>query len=152
MRIPISWDKLWMDMAYKLSERSKDDATQVGCIIINSDNRIISYGYNGFAEGIEDTEDRWKRPEKYKRVIHAEENAVLNPTIVIKPGKPLFQCRMYITVLPCSKCARIVIQSGVKEVIYKNERGDKNSLLEYSLTQEMFKEANVVLRKYNKEA
>ena len=79
----ISWDEYFMGIALLSAMRSKDDSTQVGACIVNSDNKILSLGYNGMPIGCKDTDMPWKRQgaplaTKYMFVFHAELNAILN--------------------------------------------------------------------------
>ncbi len=79
IRDELSWDELFILQATLIAQKSKDPSTKVGCVIVNDDNVILSTGFNGFPRGIEeDWKDRWKRPEKYHWVEHAERNAIFN--------------------------------------------------------------------------
>ncbi len=142
MRNPISWDELWIKLAFLVAKRSKDPNTQCGCVLVSPDNREISTGYNGFPVGIEDTEERWKKPQKYLYVNHAEAGAILNSR------KKLVNWRCYLTMLPCENCAKMLIQAGISRVIYKNEPENPESF-SYGLAKEMLKEAGIYLSKYD---
>ena len=112
----ISWDEYFMGVAMLSGMRSKDPNTQVGACIVNSDNIIISTGYNGFPYGCSDDVFSWEREgedTKYAYVAHAELNAILNAT-----GKNLRGARIYVDLFPCNECAKAIIQSGIKEVVY----------------------------------
>lgn len=114
----ISWDEYFMGIALLSAQRSKDDSTQVGSCIVNSDNRILSVGYNGMPTGCNDDELPWQREggaldTKYMYVCHAELNAILN-----NGGGSLKGARIYTTLFPCNECAKAIIQSGIKEVVY----------------------------------
>lgn len=118
----ISWDDYFMGVALLAAERSKDPSTQVGACIVDEDNRILSTGYNGFPQGCSDEEFPWNRNEnegetKYKFVVHAELNAILNSR-----GKSLVNSRLFVTLFPCHECAKAIIQTGVKEVIYLSDK------------------------------
>ncbi len=118
----ISWDDYFMGVAVLASKRSKDPSTQVGACIIDEDKRILSTGYNGFPQGCSDEEFPWNRdPEKgetkYNFVVHAELNAILNSR-----GKSLVGSRVFVTLFPCHECAKAIIQTGVKEVIYLSDK------------------------------
>jgi dCMP deaminase len=108
------WDNLFLNMAVNVSKMSKDPSTQVGAIIVSSDNRKMSFGYNGFVCGIEETDDKWKRPTKYNYVQHAELNAVINCPFD-KTG-----CTLYCTHQPCHRCLEMAAQSGIVRVVYIN--------------------------------
>ena len=114
----ISWDEYFMGIALLSGERSKDPNSQVGACIVSQDNKILSIGYNGFPTGCSDDEIPWDREgdfanTKYPYVCHSELNAILNYT-----GSTLKQSRIYVTLFPCNECAKAIIQSGIKEVIY----------------------------------
>lgn len=117
----ISWDDYFMGVAYLSSMRSKDDSSQVGACIVNPQNRIVGIGYNGLPIGCSDEEFPWEREgewldTKYPYVVHAEPNAILNATV------PLQGARMYVTLFPCNECAKLIIQSGIREIIYLSDK------------------------------
>jgi|TARA_B100001964_G_C13945217_1_gene470791 dCMP deaminase len=142
----ITWDRLFMSMAYLVAMKSEDSSTHVGAVIVGPDNEIVSTGYNGLARGVRPQRDRHKRPEKYHWYAHAERNAVYNAARI---GVPLKDCRIYTQWIPCSGCAIAIIQSGIKEVIVhdlyvpteKWSDSSKRSL-------EMFDEAGITFRLY----
>ena len=112
----ISWDEYFMGIAMLAARRSKDPSTQVGACIVSPDNIIISTGYNGMPKGCSDDEFPWGREgaeTKYPFVVHAELNAILNAN-----GRDLRGSRLYVALFPCNECAKAIIQSGVKEVLY----------------------------------
>lgn len=112
----ISWDEYFMGVAILASKRSKDPNTQVGACIVDDNNIILSTGYNGFPYGCSDdiyTWDRTGADTKYKYVVHAELNAILNAH-----GKNLSGAKIYVDLFPCNECAKAIIQSGIKEVVY----------------------------------
>ncbi len=116
----ISWDEYFMGVAILASKRSKDPNTQVGACIVNEENIILSTGYNGFPAGCSDDEYPWAREgenTKYPYVVHAELNAILNAN-----GKSLRNSRIYVALFPCNECAKAIIQSGIKEVIYLSDK------------------------------
>jgi dCMP deaminase len=117
----ISWDEYFMGVAHLSSLRSKDESSQVGACIINQKNRIVGIGYNGFPIGCDDDDFPWEREgdfldTKYPYVVHAEPNAILNSSVDLEGSK------MYVTLFPCNECAKLIIQSGIKEVIYLEEK------------------------------
>ena len=117
----ISWDEYFMGIALLSANRSKDPNTQVGACIVNDRNRIMSVGYNGFPAGCDDDVFPWEREggefdTKYPYVCHAELNAILNCT------HDLRGCRIYVALFPCNECAKAIIQSGIKEVIYISDK------------------------------
>ena len=116
----ISWDEYFMGIAMLAARRSKDPNTQVGACIVSQDNIIISTGYNGMPKGCSDDEFPWERDgeeTKYPYVVHAELNAVLNAN-----GRDLQGSRIYVALFPCNECAKAIIQSGVKEVVYLSDK------------------------------
>ena len=111
-----------MGVALLAAERSKDPSTQVGACIIDNNNRIISTGYNGFPKGCSDDEFPWNRDAaagetKYPFVVHAELNAILNAQ-----GTSVVNSRLYVSLFPCNECAKAIIQSGVREVVYLSDK------------------------------
>lgn len=118
----ISWDEYFMGIAMLSSYRSKDPNTQVGACIVNDRNKIMSVGYNGLPSGCSDDEFPWERSgdefdTKYPYVCHAELNAILN-----SGGSSLEGCKVYVALFPCNECAKAIIQSGIKEVIYISDK------------------------------
>ena len=116
----ISWDEYFMGVALLASKRSKDPNTQVGACIVDQNNVILTTGYNGFPKGCSDDEFPWDREgenTKYPYVVHAELNAILNAS-----GKDLKGSRIYVDLFPCNECAKAIIQSGIKEVIYLSDK------------------------------
>lgn len=113
----------FLRMAKVTSLRSKDPNTQVGCVIVDKDNCIVSVGYNGFPIGVDDDVFRWDKedPEdnKHLYVVHAEMNAIIN-----KRCPTLHDCSVYVTLFPCNKCAQMLIQSRVKKVYYLEDRDE----------------------------
>ena len=117
----ISWDQYFMGVAILSSKRSKDPSTQVGACIVNKDKRIVGIGYNGFPIGIDDDVFPWGKKgdyvnTKYPYVVHAEPNAILNATTSLK------DCTIYVTLFPCCECAKLIIQSGIKEIVYISDK------------------------------
>ncbi len=119
----ISWDEYFMGVSLLASMRSKDPSTQVGACIVSTDNKILSVGYNGFPRGCSDDEFPWERSgddqnqTKYPFVCHAELNAILNAG-----GQNLSGSRIFVALFPCNECAKAIIQSGIREVIYISDK------------------------------
>lgn len=118
----INWDEYFMGIALLSGERSKDPSSQVGACIVSADNKILSMGYNGFPIGCQDDDMSWEREgnpldTKYPYVCHAELNAILNYT-----GFSIKGSKIYVTLFPCNECAKAVIQSGIKEIIYLQDK------------------------------
>lgn len=113
MRTPKSWSDVFFDMAFTIAEKSKDDSTQCGAVIVDKDNRILSTGFNGPPSGIDDTLVPWNlRPEKYAYIIHAEENALLF-ALSSHGGTPLIGSSVYVTHMPCAECTLRMIRQKV---------------------------------------
>ncbi|HKL47280.1 MAG TPA: dCMP deaminase family protein [Candidatus Izemoplasmatales bacterium] len=117
----IRWDTYFMGVADLSAMRSKDNTSQVGACIVNNQNHIVGIGYNGFPIGCSDDELPWERSggflnTKYAYVVHAEANAILNASTSLN------QSRIYVTLFPCNECAKLIIQSGIKEVIYLEDK------------------------------
>jgi dCMP deaminase len=128
----ISWDEYFMGVARLSSLRSKDPNSQVGACIVGPDNKIRSMGYNGFPLGCSDDEFPWAREgdtmdTKYAYVCHSELNAILNYR-----GGSLEGCKIYVTLFPCNECAKAIIQSGIKTVVYDENKYDGTPSVEVS--------------------
>ena len=117
----ISWDEYFMGVAMISGLRSKDPNTQVGACIVNEDKKIIGVGYNGFPIGCSDEKFPWGKEgdfleTKYPYVCHAELNAILNSVKTTK------NCVIYVGLFPCHECAKSIIQSGIREIIYMSDK------------------------------
>lgn len=143
----ISWDKYFMGIAILSAMRSKDPSTQVGACIVNKNKRIVGIGYNGMPIGCEDDLFPWAREgnlldTKYPYVVHAEPNAILNS------NSSLEGCTIYVTLFPCNECSKLIIQSGIKEVVYMD---DKYNGTETDLAaKKMLDSAHIVYRKVDR--
>ena len=118
----LSWDEYFMGIALLSALRSKDPSTQVGACIVNEDKRILSMGYNGMPHHCHDDEYPWAREgdpleTKYIYVTHSELNAILNYR-----GGNLEGAKLYVSLFPCNECAKAIIQSGIKEIIYLEDK------------------------------
>ena len=118
----ISWDEYFMGVAALSAMRSKDPSTQVGACIVSPNNKILSMGYNGFPNGCDDDEFPWERTgegneTKYPFVTHSELNAILNYR-----GGSLEGAKIYVTLFPCNECAKAIIQAGIRELVYADDK------------------------------
>ena len=119
----LKWDEYFMGIAMLSAMRSKDPNTSVGACIVSEDNKILSLGYNGMPAGCSDDEYPWERASqdplgcKYLYVCHAELNALLNYT-----GTNMRNAKIYTTLFPCNECTKALIQSGICEVIYGEDK------------------------------
>ena len=145
----LSWDQYFMGIAKLSALRSKDPNTSVGACIVGNDNKILSVGYNGMPAGCSDDEYPWDREgdpldTKYLFVCHAELNALLNYT-----GTNLQGARIYTTLFPCNECTKALIQSGISEVIYMEDKyRDTPSVM---AAKRMMKSAGICWREYKSE-
>lgn len=142
----ISWDEYFMGIALLSAKRSKDPSTQVGACIVDEDNKVVSIGYNGMPRQLDETKLTWEKGEglnsKYLYVCHAEFNAILN----IRNGSSLKGCTLYVTLFPCNECAKAIIQTGIKKIIYLSDKyADSDSTL---ASKKMFELAGVKLERY----
>ncbi|MCH5298184.1 MAG: dCMP deaminase family protein [Ruminococcus sp.] len=140
----ISWNEYFMGVALLASKRSKDPNTQVGACIVDENNIILSTGYNGFPFGCSDDEYPWEREgenTKYKYVVHAELNAILNAN-----GKSLKGAKVYVDLFPCNECAKAIIQSGISEIVYLYDK--YADLPETVASKKMLKSAGVTLTNF----
>ena len=125
----ISWDEYFMGLAKMSSLRSKDPKTQVGSCIVNSQNKIISLGYNGFPVGVSDDDFPWGKEgelseTKHAYVCHAEANAILNCIASSLEGGTI-----YVTLFPCHECAKLIIQARISKIIYCNIKEEKQETI-----------------------
>lgn len=145
----MNWKEYFWHIAQQVKNKSKDQKTKIGCVIVGPDNEIVSTGYNSFPRGINDEMmERQERPEKYYWFEHAERNAIYNAARI---GVSTKGCTMYLTCgIPCSDCARGIINSGIEKIVcapgegavgVKWEESGKRSL-------QMFEEAKVQVEYY----
>ena len=118
----LTWDEYFMAVALLSGLRSKDPNTQIGACVANAQNKIVGVGYNGLPLGCSDDKLPWTREgdyldTKYPYVCHAELNAVLNSI-----SSNLYNCRIYVALFPCNECTKVIIQSGIKEIIYLSDK------------------------------
>ena len=145
----ISWDEYFMGVAILSGMRSKDPNTQVGCCIVSQDNKILSMGYNGLPIGCSDDEFPWVREgedpleTKYVYTVHSELNAILNYR-----GGSLEGAKLYVSLFPCNECAKAIIQSGIKEVIYDCNKYEDTPSVQASMR--MFDSAGVRYQQYHR--
>lgn len=142
----ISWDKCFMMMAITVSKRSKDPNTKTGAIIVDSDKQIVSLGYNGWIKGAKDEDFPWSRDgefteTKYPYVVHCEENAIYCSMKSAKGGT------LYTTLFPCNECAKSIIQTGIKEVVYMDDKYHDKP--EWIASRKLLEIGNVIVRKYH---
>ncbi|XP_040043540.1 deoxycytidylate deaminase isoform X1 [Gasterosteus aculeatus] len=119
----LEWPEYFMAVAFLSAQRSKDPSSQVGACIVNQENKIVGIGYNGMPNGCDDDELPWSRCDdnwldtKYPYVCHAELNAIMNKNSADVKG-----CTMYVALFPCNECAKLIIQAGIKEVVFLSDK------------------------------
>lgn len=117
-----SWDKIWMQMAETIAQRSHHPTFKVGAIIVTSDNtQVLSLGYNGNARGMSNVPQ--SDEPGCSGLLHAEINALLK----LDYNNPKDKV-MYLTLSPCQNCAMAIINSGIKKVVYKDAYRDKKGI------------------------
>ena len=140
----IDWDTLYMTMVYLMAMKSKDKKTHIGAVVVGQFNEIISTGFNGMPIGVnDDVPERHERPEKYYWMEHAERNSILLSSNDVRG------CKMYTNGIPCTGCARSIIQSGISEVIVDKVWDDNNHgqwIEKAERSKTMFEESGVKFR------
>ena len=136
------WDLRFLDLAKFVSTWSKDPSTQVGAVVADHENRVISIGYNGFPQNISDDDRLENRDTKYKIIVHGEMNAILFA------NKSLEFCTLYTyPFMPCPRCASMIIQTGIYRVVSYNNIPERWKE-EFALSQTLFQEADIELKLY----
>jgi dCMP deaminase len=146
-----SWDDYFFKLVEVIKSKSKDRSTQVGCIVVSPSHAPLSTGYNGFPRGVnDDVDERHERPAKYKWMEHAERNAIYN---AVREGIQLEGGVIYQSWIPCTDCARAIIQSGIKEVVldgrgYEEKKAywEERWKEDCDISKEMLREAGVAIR------
>ncbi len=139
------WDIRFIGLAQHISTWSKDPSTKVGCVVVGEDREIRSTGFNGFPRGINDDEERlMDREKKYPLICHAEENAIMHAARI---GVSLKDSTAYVTWPPCSRCARSLIQAGIREIVYPETGKIPDRWIEdFTISDSMLNEAGVAVR------
>lgn len=134
------WDTRFLELAKLVGSWSKDPSTQVGAVIVDEKKRIVSIGFNGFPSGVQDSEERLhNRDLKYDIIIHAEANALAFA------NRSVEGCTIYTWPFqPCSRCAGLIIQSGIKRVVsvvLDRDRWKKN----FEIARQLFEESGIIM-------
>nr|XP_020658678.1 deoxycytidylate deaminase [Pogona vitticeps] len=143
----LEWPEYFMAVAFLSAQRSKDPHSQVGACIVNSENKIVGIGYNGMPNGCSDDSLPWTRigdnklDTKYPYVCHAELNAIMNKNSADVKG-----CSMYVALFPCNECAKLIIQAGIKEVIFMSDK--YHDTPEMTAARRLFDLAGIMYRKF----
>lgn len=146
----LSWSDYFMATANLAAQRSKDPTAQSGAVIVDSQNRIVAVGYNGLPRGCNDdlfpwhddaSADHQSLNNKRMYVCHAELNAVLN-----RNGAAVNGCTMYVAAFPCNECSKVIIQSGIRSIVYLTDMHAEQS--EYQASRRMFEATGIRCEKY----
>ncbi|KYO46139.1 deoxycytidylate deaminase isoform X2 [Alligator mississippiensis] len=143
----LEWPEYFMAVAFLSAQRSKDPNSQVGACIVNLENKIVGIGYNGMPNGCSDDLLPWTRTAenrldtKYPYVCHAELNAIMNKNSADVKG-----CSMYVALFPCNECAKLIIQAGIKEVIFMSDKYHNSP--EMMAARRMFDLAGIIYREF----
>ena len=139
-----TWDEYFVGVAKISGMRSKDPSRQVGCCLVEKKTkRILAIGYNGFPRGCRDSDLPWGKEgkwldTKYPYVCHAEANAILNTNACLENAVA------YVTLFPCNECAKLMIQSGISEIVYTDDK----DTIEKQADKRMFDLSKTKLRKF----
>lgn len=147
----LSWDDYFMAIAFLSAQRSKDPNRQVGACLVSQSGVILGIGYNGFPRGCSDDSLPWAKKSitgdplltKYPYVCHAEVNAILNTNHASATGQ-----RLYVTMFPCNECAKIIIQSGVAEVVYFIDKKNNSNDTAYVASRKLLSMSGVKVWKH----
>ena len=143
----LKWDEYFMGIARLSALRSKDPSPQVGACIVDENHKVVTIGYNGMPRGVDDRKIPWGHGEgldsKYLYVCHAEFNAILNT----RDGSALQGCTIYVTLFPCNECAKAIVQTGIKEIVYDCDKYHDH--IEEQASRRILDMAGVKYRKYD---
>lgn len=136
------WKEYFIKELQLIASMSKDENTKVGCIIIDTENKIVvAKGYNDLPRGVYHKVERNQRPLKYKFTVHAEKNALFNALYM---GVSVRGLTALSTLYSCSSCCGGLIQSGIKEFVCPEPDRNHVSLVDdFPVTDVMFKESGV---------
>lgn len=139
------WDQRFLEEATRVADWSKDPSTKVGAVIVRPDNTVVSLGFNGFPQKMEDAEQWLNSPEdRHLRTVHAELNA-----LCFAKGETV-GCTLYSSVMPCHRCAPVIIQFGIVKVVTTMTVETRNITEEqYELARGMFRDCNILLIERN---
>lgn len=134
-----NWDMRFLALADHVAMWSKDPSTRVGAVIVDHKRRVVGMGYNGFPRGVSDSlEDYDNREVKYRKIVHAEANAILNAV------REIDGCTIYCTFAPCAACTALLIQKAIGRVVYlRNAAAEERWKRDMAISAEMFMEARV---------
>lgn len=141
MRRRAEWFRYFMGFAEHAATKSKD-STKVGAVLVGPDGEVRLTGFNGPPRGVVESDERRARPAKYLYTSHAEENLI---GFAAKVGIRTEGCSVYATIHPCSRCARMLIQAGIKAVYHGPAKTVGMPPEEFTAAEEMFREAGVTV-------
>ena len=119
----LNWQDYFMGLAKLTAQRSPDPNTQVGSVLVDTENHIIGVGYNGAPKSVEHNLMPWDNSNtdpllnKYLYIVHSELNCILNAD-----HSKIKNSILYCTLAPCAECAKSIVQVGIKEVVYLNDK------------------------------
>jgi len=138
------WDSRFMELADIVSSWSKDPSTQVGCVIVDKHQRVVSVGFNGFPRGMEDNPEKLSdKAYKHSTVIHAESNAILFAK------RDLTDCVLYSTFPICASCASVIMQANIAKVIYRPDKANVKWTELNKLANSHMQEAGIEIQEFN---
>lgn len=141
------WDNRFLGLARSISTWSKDPSTRIGAVIVDKQKRIVSTGYNGFPQGMEDDPELLRdRAQKYARIIHAEMNAILFAGHQAR-GSTLYMWGM--AGPPCTNCTKHIIQAGIERVIAEGPPVKERWAVDLELSEQMLREAGVEFKAFH---
>ncbi len=136
-----SWDETFVKMCQVIAQRSPDPDYQVGCVIARQDNVVVGIGYNGAPRAIAADQVPWDSEDKHFFVCHAEFNAILNANSAV------VGCKLYTLLFPCFECMKMIIQSGIRDVYYRDDSKIGKGNPKFVKSREMAEMAGVNLHK-----
>lgn len=145
-------DDVCMINSVMWSLKSKDPSTQVGAYVVGKDGRVLSAGYNGTPNGWSDDDFPWRNDvkeigeenTKYPYVIHAEMNSIMNYKGSLKDFN---NATIYVTLFPCVNCAKLIVQSGIKRVVYLHD--DRKDTMDNICAKLLLKKCGVEIVDYS---
>ncbi len=134
-----SWDDYFMDIALQVAKRSTCGRLRVGAIIVK-DRRILTTGYNGAPAGLPHCDEvgHLMVDGHCVRTLHAEQNAIIQAAL---HGVSVAGSTLYVTHQPCLTCAKMIINAGIRRVIYAGQYPDENAI-------DFLTQAGVALERY----
>ena len=139
-----NWDMRYLQMAALVATFSKDPSTQIGAVCVDSKKRVRGVGFNGFSRNTEDDHRLDDRPTKYKMVIHAEHNCLMNCTAGTEGAT------IYVTLPPCLHCCAILDQHGISRVVFAQPSQDFNQRWNMQETVDYLKELGIEVTTYRR--